>query len=125
MHKFKKMEIELPIVGVYLLKNKGETVYVGQSSNIRNRVSHHINATNKVFDCIEYVEEKPSNLNNLEASLIVELNPTYNNSLPSNDYYKCKTSLIREKNMNMLEDINSGKEEPVYINSNNWKYYEI
>lgn len=69
--------------GVYLLFDRGEVVYVGQSKNPMYRIGTHIQEGVKEFD--QYLVYETEEYNDLEAFLINALKPKYNISVPSND----------------------------------------
>lgn len=75
------------IRGIYLLWKNGTVVYVGQSTNIFNRVGDHVADPRMDFDSYSYVPVENGNLNELEADMIVKLNPSLNTILPSNRKY--------------------------------------
>lgn len=63
------------MVGIYLLKNKNEVVYVGQSVNIHRRVEQH---KDKDFDNYDFIECEKALLNCTEEFYILKHNPKYN-----------------------------------------------
>jgi excinuclease UvrABC nuclease subunit len=86
---------------VYLLKDKEDVVYVGQSASfatLMSRITSH--RTSKVFDGVSFISTDRFNLNNLEAKTIVKFNPKYNENLPPNNKFRSQTALmnlIKEK----------------------------
>ncbi|HHZ69376.1 MAG TPA: hypothetical protein EYN54_03660 [Methylococcaceae bacterium] len=76
---------------IYILKNKGRVVYVGQSitkAALDDRlVSHSCGRESKVFDSHEYYRVDGCNLNEVEAAEIIKYTPKYNKRLPSNNTY--------------------------------------
>lgn len=64
------------ICGVYFLVNKGEVVYVGQSTNIHMRIAKHIGV--KDFDSFHFAECDKFILDEVEAAYIVALDPPLN-----------------------------------------------
>jgi len=64
------------LCGVYFLINKGQIVYVGQSTNIHMRIAKHIGT--KDFDSFHFVECDRSILDEVEAAYIVALDPPLN-----------------------------------------------
>jgi hypothetical protein len=65
-----------PIVGIYFLFRKGELVYVGQSTDIMQRIQQH--RTDKVFDSFAYKQCDRRSLNEIEANTIAYYKPEYN-----------------------------------------------
>jgi excinuclease UvrABC nuclease subunit len=79
------------VVGIYFLLQDDEVVYVGQSQNVGQRVYDHVAKGKKRFNyCAVYKCSHLSHkeINRLESDLIVELEPKYNISVPTNDKYK-------------------------------------
>jgi hypothetical protein len=62
--------------GVYFLIKDESVVYVGQSTNIAQRIANH--KATKDFDTFTYIQCKPENLNTIEAMYIDRLKPKYN-----------------------------------------------
>lgn len=62
--------------GIYFLCNSDEVVYVGQSSNIAQRVKSHIDV--KSFDRVYALPVPSKELNDVEAAFIKYLQPRYN-----------------------------------------------
>lgn len=61
--------------GVYILKLAGVVVYVGQSSNVRQRIAgHHVTE----FDAVEVIACPANQLRRLEKEKITELRPSLN-----------------------------------------------
>jgi hypothetical protein len=66
--------------GIYLLYHKDELVYIGKSSNIKNRVQQH--KKDKDFDNVKCILFKDiGNINLYEPYLIQKYNPKYNKDL--------------------------------------------
>ncbi len=86
------------ISGVYFLISGGEIVYVGQSTDVINRVSNHFNHSinDKIFDSYAVVECDPALLNDLEAEYIVRFAPIYNKHLPVNSRWFTPPMLKKE-----------------------------
>lgn len=81
---------------VYQLEDlQGKPYYVGQTSNLRERVYQHIIAGKKP-NTVSFDVTTKENLNNQEARKIFNLNPKMNKSLPPNDFYKAKSGLKNE-----------------------------
>lgn len=66
--------------GVYLLYDKGEVVYVGQSKNPMLRIGSHVAERKKQFD--EFQVYETEDYDGLEAFLISALRPKYNQDYP-------------------------------------------
>lgn len=62
---------------VYKLFNEGSVVYIGQSTNLENRISHH--RMDKIFDNVVVVEvDSKEDMDGLESYLILKYMPKYN-----------------------------------------------
>jgi len=66
------------MIGIYLLKQDEEVVYVGQSKNINKRIKSHITKGSKKFNSWSCFECKKSLLDSTEIMYIQALNPIYN-----------------------------------------------
>lgn len=65
---------------IYFLLDKGEVVYVGQSSSYwPGRILSHLQEKVKMFDDIWYVEADRQSLDAMEVKYIREFRPKYNN----------------------------------------------
>jgi hypothetical protein len=71
-HTFKRDE-----PGVYLLKNKGEVVYVGMTKSLFTRMEKHVRGDFK-FDEITFIRSHPKDADLLETELIGRYAPKYN-----------------------------------------------
>ncbi len=69
-------------VGVYILYDKNEPVYVGQSTRVLARLNEHIEYGQMVFDRIEWFEVPEYDLLRVESAMIEELLPKYNETGP-------------------------------------------
>jgi len=67
--------------GIYFLIDCDEIVYVGQSHDVKSRLSTHSNS-NKNFNKYYFIKCQPEELNRLEAYYILKFRPKYNISLP-------------------------------------------
>ena len=67
-----------PLVGVYFLVQDGAIVYIGQSIDIRLRLLSQGNRHQ--FDSVFYLPCDAADLNDLEKSLILALEPAQNGS---------------------------------------------
>jgi excinuclease UvrABC nuclease subunit len=76
---------ELMQSGVYILRNGGVVIYVGQSGNMLQRIGVH--AGNFDFDNVETIPAPVDELNDLEARLIMLYKPENNTTLPRNSIY--------------------------------------
>lgn len=68
-------EMKEPVI--YCLKQEGEIVYIGQSTNFMGRFAAHLSNPDKVFDTIEYYVFN-GDLNKEEMRLIKKYKPKYN-----------------------------------------------
>lgn len=83
------------IRGVYVLYQEDIPVYVGQAIDVTRRVYFHLADGSKEFDSFAYVRVESGDLNAVEASLIVALNPRHNQSMPSSGQYASLAQLKR------------------------------
>ena len=93
-------------VGIYILWNDNEAVYVGQSTNIHYRLSQHYNDGKKEFDSYSLIPKMKDDLDSAEKYYIMLLKPKYNKIVP--DFVTINTLLGRVKgfsnyNINMKE----------------------
>lgn len=72
--------------GVYLLKDKGDIVYVGKSINIISRIKDHKREKLKRFDSYSIIKCETSELDNIEAQMIWHYQPVHNIDYISNKY---------------------------------------
>lgn len=83
--------------GIYILIYRGDVVYVGQSSNIEERIAVAAKS-DKQFDSyvvIEYGDMTTEEATDLQAEYIVEYNPIYNTVLPTNRKWAAMTTIRR------------------------------
>ena len=82
----KKRKIEIPPVtlGIYFLFSGDEVVYVGQSQDVMSRIMTHRGNGIIRFDSASAVPTNNSHKNEVEATLIVMMNPKYNKEIPYN-----------------------------------------
>jgi len=78
--------------GVYLLYDKGEVVYVGQSKNPMYRIGSHIQEGKKQFD--EFLVYETEDYDAVEAFLIRALRPKYNMDYPSTQAKRIKSEQL-------------------------------
>lgn len=69
---------------IYFLLNKGEVVYVGQTTKGFNRIKQHLYEGKKQFDDFKIEKCHRSRLNDLENYYILKYRPKYNNLLNNN-----------------------------------------
>jgi hypothetical protein len=85
------------IRGIYFLLENDELVYIGQSTNIMARISHHIADPDKSFNQHTIMPVVPEvSLNDLEAILILKYKPKYNTSIPVNAFF-CSKETARKR----------------------------
>lgn len=82
---------------VYCLYENEEVVYVGQTVNLQLRVKNH-KSDGKTFSRYSCIPCKPSEMSDLEATLIVKHNPKYNWTLPSSKLFLSKSAAIKKLN---------------------------
>lgn len=92
-------------VVIYFLYRRGILVYIGQSTNIYERVNNHIKGKKKIFDSFSYFECPRSLLNEYESFLICYYCPEYNETLHNgraSNSAKNKIKQTKEKYINSL-----------------------
>ena len=72
---------------VYILYNDDDCIYVGQTSNLERRIDEHKNRFKGLFNRHEVISCNCNSVDDIEAEMIVKLQPTYNKELPSNSKY--------------------------------------
>ena len=90
---------------IYLLKNKGVVVYVGQSisfSGVINRLKSHAN--NKEFNSVEF-QEAYGCLDSAEAKAIFKYTPKYNLNMPTTKTHTSKAKLMDMLSSKILEGL--------------------
>jgi hypothetical protein len=70
-------EIKPPLIGVYLLIQKGQVVYIGESLNMPNRAQEH-RTNGRPFDEVFYIATHANRRKALERALIRAFNPPQN-----------------------------------------------
>ena len=91
--KILKVSIPVDFVGVYVLFNNGECIYVGQSVNVAHRVSEHVGRFH--FNNVELFKCDIDQLSDLEAEKIIEYKPVENKTLPKCNLYTNVTAFAR------------------------------
>lgn len=101
-----------------LLDIDKKIIYVGQSSNLKVRIFHHL-STGKEFDYVEWSLCEKEDMNNLEAQGIVKSKNSINKTLPKNDLYMSIGRIQKE----MLSEITKGLSSAiVFTSTTNSKY---
>jgi len=67
--------------GIYFLCKGGKIQYIGQATNVANRVKAHVSEGVKDFDSVFFITCPVGNLNALESSLIKYFKPEANKAL--------------------------------------------
>ncbi len=98
--KIQSAVIELPLLScaVYLLKFKGEVVFVGQSVAVYGRIGNHMyecDHTRKDVDEICVIPCEREELQPLEHLCIKALNPKHNNRIKKRSFAISKSFLER------------------------------
>lgn len=76
--------------GVYLLKHKGDVVYVGMTKSLFTRMEKHVRGDFK-FDEIEFISTTKNDAPLLESELIGRYIPKYNQvKIPSSKRTECR-----------------------------------
>lgn len=73
------------IAGIYFLLRDNDVVYVGRSTNIMVRLSHHRFEATKEFNRIFVIECPVAHMDRLERLYIDKFQPTYNAACPPVD----------------------------------------
>lgn len=66
------------VAGVYFLRHNGNIVYVGQSKDIKARISSHVAMSEKVFDDFTLIECPVDLLETTETAYIYRYDPIFN-----------------------------------------------
>ena len=92
---------------IYLLKNKGEVVYVGKSATektLKGRISNHKTGEfPKCFDSYDYYKVDGEVLVDVETEEIITRRPIYNHSLPSKTLYTTP-KILAQSMVGIIED---------------------
>jgi predicted DNA-binding transcriptional regulator AlpA len=70
------------VTGIYFLFDDDELVYIGQSSNIMQRVGAHLYEAVKGFNKVAYIAIERARLDEIEAAMIRKFRPPYNDLYP-------------------------------------------
>ena len=68
--------------GVYFLLNCEQIVYVGKTTDIRNRLQQHSKDLNKIWNRYFFIGCEREEVNRLEAYYILKYRPRYNVAIP-------------------------------------------
>lgn len=89
-----KGSIRLPspadATGIYLLYQRDEVVYVGQSVKVYTRLIDHCERID--YDYARFCPIEKGDLNSAELEFIIHFNPKHNKQLPKNQYYVTEAS---------------------------------
>ena len=94
-------------VGIYILLNDDEVVYVGQTKSGLKRIMQH---NDKVFNKYSYIETSKEDLDYYEDLYIMKYQPKYNNFYSYyrtsiiGSYNRLKTNLKRKLNLQQYKD---------------------
>ena len=133
LSKHEILENKIPVItvsGIYFLINEDEIVYVGQASDILNRVYFHAKDKSKVFDSFSFVDiDNDADFNAIEAEYIFRFGPMYNKSMPKNDKYKSFDSLLEvigtnRWNLNRFIEINQIRSTGGYYRLKDFALFE-
>lgn len=88
--------------GIYILFYQGDVVYVGQSVYVEERISVAAKSDKRfdsyaVIECSNMTEQE---IADLQAEYIVEYNPIYNTTLPTNRKWAAMTTIRRLSTVN-------------------------
>ena len=75
------------VSGIYFLIDRGEIVYIGQSTDLQKRISHHVFSEKKRFSHYFTIPVPEEDLDRVEADYIWKFTPRYNKSIPTNSRY--------------------------------------
>lgn len=92
--KIKKYEDNI-LCGVYFLVKDNSVIYIGQSSNIINRLTGH---KEKNHDSVFYILCKKEDLLKLESHYIIAFNPILNKKIEAGAWLNTHRIWIREDN---------------------------
>lgn len=106
---------------IYFLLHHKEIVYVGQTIRWLSRVGSHSHS--KIFNSIYLMPIPEKNLNDVEAELIVLLNPKYNKSLPCNKRYKSRWKKTLGKRYS--KQVSKIAHKSIAYNNGSVTYYDI
>lgn len=73
-----QVELDAPIRAVYFLIRGRRVVYVGQTTDLVDRIRAHVGEETKLFDSVRYLAMPVGNLNLVEREFIIRLQPEYN-----------------------------------------------
>ena len=90
--KSRIQSLEDGITGIYYLMDDGVVIYVGQSTNIRSRLSIHFN--NRIFDDFVSIPCAALDLPSMEAMHIILHKPKLNRELPITGSYITKRNAL-------------------------------
>lgn len=96
------LEVIGDICGVYFLTHNREIVYIGMSTNIRNRIKQHIKQGEKIFDGFSFIECGKRELYWRESKYINKFKPKYNKVIPS-CYEKMDWTRVWQINDNLAQ----------------------
>lgn len=94
---------DTPTIGVYELFLNDELIYVGQSVDVKSRILQHVRAGEIFFDSFNVTNCEKSELNDIEASYIIERGPKRNLTIPVNSIY-CTRSAIQNEVMKHIKE---------------------
>ncbi len=96
---------------IYFLTKGDDVIYVGQSSNLKNRLGGH---RDKDYDGISFISVPEHAMNDVEAHYIVKFNPELNNALPSSNLYVSKGN-VRSQMIAIIDELVSGAIDEIEI----------
>lgn len=82
--------VPLPKTGIYFLVSENEIVYVGQSTNILDRIGVHLREKRIIFEKACWIEVQKQYLNSVEQLLIKKFNPKFNRAHKRNEKLEAK-----------------------------------
>lgn len=81
-------------IGVYVLLQDSEVVYVGQSIDVSQRIRRHVKEGKKIFDEVRVIEYEKQDLLQRESELISLFKPKYNKT-KTDGFYGCCTDIVK------------------------------
>tara|TARA_B100001063_G_scaffold244727_1_gene278341 strand:+ start:12134 stop:12517 length:384 start_codon:yes stop_codon:yes gene_type:complete len=81
--KLVERDLKEGLTGIYFLRQSQKIVYVGQTGNIKTRLSTHQNEKKKRFDNVGFLPNVPLDLLDMVEAYYIDLvKPIYNTNIP-------------------------------------------
>ena len=72
--------------GIYFLMDEKRCSYIGRSTNVEDRINHHVSKGIKPFNSYSVFECNRAQLSLFETLFIIHLQPEYNKAIPLEDW---------------------------------------